>query len=886
MPITSKIKSFWATLVRRQQVEIDLDDELSAWVDELTERKIRNGLDAEATRRAALLETGGMGQVKQRVREERVGFGLLALSRDLTYALRGLRRVPGYAAAFVLTLGLGIGANTAIFSVLNGVLLRPLPYPDADRIMYVEQAAVRSGMPSIMFSFPEVADYREQATTFDEFVEFGHWTFNVLDRGDPHRAIGGLVTPNYFKVLGIQPQLGRTLIPEDESPDAPPVAVLTHEYWLRVFGGDIAVVGQTLNLTVKQATIVGVLPPGSHYASDQPQDFYVNYAANDHYMGAAMQDERTHRMTDVFARLSPGATVDMARAEMSAISGRLRNAYPEAYPESRGIDIVVTPWIEDLTQEARPTLLILLGTAIFVLLIACANVANLTLTRLIRRERELAVRAALGAGGARLRGQLLVENLVLSTVGAVLGVVLAIAGLDLLVAYTARFTSRTGEIAVDGTVLALTLVVAVGTAILFAWAPRMPFTQDLGASLSASGGGRSTGGVSRRRTQRALVVCQLAFAFMLLVGAGLLIRTLVQLNQVDPGFDLANVLLLEAPDFTQQTPIQRQQFGNSVVERVEGYPGVVSAAMASAAPLRGSNPINREFRVEGRTLDGVMPQSVSRTVSPGYFSTAGTALVRGREFGRDDQPDSVAVTILSEAMARFYFEDEDPIGRRIAGWQSEGEANWMTIVGVVEDTKADGLDQDAIHTYYRSSTQGFTPSTFLVRADGDARPLAPEVVETIRTLDPNRPVDHIQTLEELRSESIAPQRLNATLFGIFSLLALVIATVGIAGVLLFSVSQRTQEFGIRAALGATRAQVLRMVLQEGALLAIIGLGVGGIASLFLSGLLSGLLFEVEPIDPISFLGSAFVLILVSITASLIPAWRATQVDPMVALRSD
>ncbi len=276
MPITSKIKSFWATLVRRQQVEIDLDDELSAWVDELTDRKIRSGLDAEAARRAALLETGGMGQVKERVREQRFGFGLLALSRDLAYALRGLRRVPGYAAAFVLTLGLGIGANTAIFSVINGVLLRPLPYPDADRIMYVEQAAVRSGMPSIMFSFPEVADYREQATTFDEFVEFGDWTFNVLDRGDPHRATGGLVTPNYFKVLGIQPQLGRTLIPEDESPDAPPVAVLTHEYWLRVFGGDVAVVGQTRNLTVKQAIIVGVLPPGSHYASDQPQDFYVS----------------------------------------------------------------------------------------------------------------------------------------------------------------------------------------------------------------------------------------------------------------------------------------------------------------------------------------------------------------------------------------------------------------------------------------------------------------------------------------------------------------------------------------------------------------------------------------------------------------------------------
>ena len=804
---------------------------------------------------------------------------------NFRFAVRSLRRVPGYAIAFVFTLGLGIGANTAIFSVINGVLLRPLPYPGADRIMYLEQAVTRAGIPNVMFSFPEVADYREQAKSFDEVVEFGDWTFNVLDRGEPHRATGGLVTANYFKVLGIRPQLGRTLVPEDEAEGSPPVAVLTHEYWLRAFGGDVAVVGQTLNLTVKQAAIVGVLPPGSHYASDQKQDFYVNYAANDHYMEAAMQDQRRHRMTDVFARLAPGATVESARAEVLAISTRLHEAYPEDYPESSGIEIVVTPWIEDLTSEARPTLLILLGISLFVLLIACANVANLTLTRLIRRERELAIRAALGAAGSRLRGQLLIENLILSTAGGLLGVILAVAGLDLLVAYTQRFTARIGEIGVDGSVLALTLTVAVGAAILFAWAPRLGFTRDLGASLSAAGGGRATGGLSRRRAQRVLVVCQLAFSFMLLVGAGLLVRTLVELNQVDPGFDLENVLSLQAPDFNQQSQEQRRQFGDSVVERVSTYPGVESAAMASAAPLGGSSPRFREFRVEGRTPGATTPLSVFRTVSVGYFETIGTTLLKGRSFTRADQPDTPGVVILSSSMAKYYFEQDDPIEGRISF--DLGNGQWSpeyTVIGVVADTKSDGLDREPVHTFFQVSAQNFALSTFLVRSAGNAKPLTAEVVETIRALDPNRPVDTIQTLEELRSESIAPQRLNATLFGIFSLLALTIATVGVAGILLFSVSQRTQEFGIRAALGASRFQVVRTVLGEGVLLAAMGLGVGGMGSFFLSGLLSSFLFEVEPIDPATFAGSALVLVLVTIWASIVPARRAMKVDPMVALR--
>src|SRR5262249_25499003 len=420
----------------------------------------------------------------------------------------------------------------------------------------------------------EVAHYRSQSKTIDQFVEFGDWTFNVLGRGEPHRATGGLVTANFLPMLGAQPLLGRMLIPADEAKGAPPVAVLTHAYWQRVFGSDRSVVGQTLDLTVKQAQIVGVLKPGSHYATQRAQDFYANYAANDHYMGSSMQNEWPHRMTTVYARLAPGATPASAQAELKQIAATLHRDHPEAYPASRGFDVVVMPWKDELTAKAKPTLVILLVTTVFVLIIACANVGNLTLTRLVQREREMGIRAALGAPAALLRRQLLAENLVLSALGAVLGLGIAVAGLNLLIAYTARFTNRTGEIGLDGTVLGLTLVVSTAMALLFAWAPRLTFMDDPVRAMSA-GGGRSTGSRGRRRAQRALVVSQLAASFMLLVGAGLLMRTLMGLYAVKPGFDLSNVLSLQAPNFVFQDPqnpakdnARLAQFNKDVLERV------------------------------------------------------------------------------------------------------------------------------------------------------------------------------------------------------------------------------------------------------------------------------------------------------------------------------
>jgi len=817
---------------------------------------------------------------------------------DLRIALRHLRRVPGFALAFILTLGLGIGANTAIFSIVNGVLLRPLPYPDADRIMRLRQPQLAAGVEDSSFSFPEVGHYRSVATTVDQFVEFGDWTFNVLGRGDPHRATGGLVTANFFPMLGAQPLVGRMLVAADEAKGAPPVVVLTYAYWQRVFGSDPAAVGQTLDLTVKHAEIVGVLKPGSHYASQRKQDFYANYAANDHYLGSSMQNEWPHRMTTVYARLAPGATTAGAQAELRQLAAALRQDHAEAYPKSRGFDIVVTPWKDELTAKARPALIVLLVTTVFVLIIACANVANLTLTRLVQRERELAVRAALGAPVATLRRQLLAENLVLSVLGGALGFGLAVAGLNLLIAYTSRFTSRTGEIALDGRVLAFTLLVSTAMAMLFAWAPRLTFVSEPVRAMAA-GGARQTSTRGRRRVQRALVVSQLAASFMLLIGAGLLTRSLLRLYAVDPGFNLENVLSLEAPaNFEQANPAvnaqRAAQFGLDVVERVKGEASVKNAAIASAAPLAGSFPQQREFRIDGADVDALSssPRTVTRTVSGSYFQTIGTPLKAGRPFQPTDLRTAPPVVILSESMAKYYFKTSDPIGRRIS-WKATngitGAVSWTApaeIVGIVAGSRADGVDQAPMHTIFQADTQSFTPSTLLVRTSGAPDRLTPRVIETIRQLDPNRPIDHIQTLEEIRDETIAPQRLNATLIGLFAALALAIATVGVAGVLAFSVSQRTNELGIRMALGAGRGAILRMILGEGAAMALAGLVVGGMAAIPLAALLKGLLFGIEPADPPTVALSAVLLFGVAIIASWIPARRATAVNPITALRSD
>ncbi len=590
--------------------------------------------------------------------------------RAVRLAVRSLMRAPGYTTAFILTLGLGIGMNTAIFSVVNGVLLAPLPYPDADRIMYVRQPAEAAGIANVSFSFLEVEDLRG-ARTMDEFVEYGDWTFTVVGEQEPHRAVGGLVTSNYFAVLGLQPLAGRVLGPQDDADGAEPAMVLTYDYWTRVFGADESVLGTTVRLRAfsqpKTTRIVGVLEPGTHYTGTRRQDFFVNYATNDHYLSATMEDARNHRMTDVFARLAPGQTPEAAAAELTSLHASMKQEYPDAYPERLGLGITASRWQDELTREARPTFLILMGTVALVLLLACANVANLTLTRLVRRERELAVRAALGASRSRLRRQLLTENLVLSLAGGALGLAIAVFGLDLLVQYANRFTVRTGEIGIDVPVLLFTIAMAAGIALLLAWAPTLPGAGGLGNAAGAAGSARGVVGFSKKHVQRGLVVSQLALSFTLLIGAGLMVRSLVNLTRVETGIEYENVVVMQAPNTTGRSAEENLQLLDQVLDEIREHDGVLSVAHASRSPWDpNTNLLNLTFRTEGGEEEGITsPMAQQNFVSPLYFTTAGISIVRGRAFMPTDDEGSEHVAIINEAHERdLYGPNVDQRDRR------------------------------------------------------------------------------------------------------------------------------------------------------------------------------------------------------------------------------
>jgi putative ABC transport system permease protein len=804
-------------------------------------------------------------------------------------ALRMFRQDPGYAVAFVLTLGLGIGATTAIFSAVEGVLIRPLPYPHADRIVVLQQPVTRAGQKNGSFSFVEVADYRAQTKTFDELVEYGDWQFNVVGLGEPRLAYGGLVTSNYFKVLAIRPLLGRTLSVEDDQRNAAPVAVLTYEFWRATFGDDRGAVGKVIELTGVPTTIVGVLEPGSHYAGTQRAELYANYPTNTHYMGASMQGDRGHRMTDVYGLVKAGVPLDTARADLEAIAGRLHAQYPTDYPPAMGYGVTATPWRDVLVKNARPTLLILMGAVGLVLLVACANVGNLTMARLVRRERELAVHTALGATRARLRLRLLAEHLMLSLIGSALGLLVAWVARRALVDYTARLTLRADAVELNSVVLGFSLVVGLGTAFVFAWLSPLPSVDGTAAALAGgSTGTRTTAGRVQRKAQRWLVAAQIAVSFVVLVGAGLLVRTFANLQGVDPGFETAQVLSLRAPNATQFTADKNRQLFDELAARLHAFPGVVAVSTATRAPYEATPVGATSLKAENSPLDGTTApvQMLSMVVSPEYFSTLKIAVPRGRVFGPEDTSTSPHVAVINETLARLAFGSANPLGRQI-DWESVGMPfkTSRTIVGVARDVRELGGAGAVLPTAYEPSTQGFQGAAVLIRTTGDPALVGREATRIVRELDPKRPVVNVRTLDTAAADRIAPSRLNATLFGGFAILALAIAAVGIGGVLAFSVSERTREFGIRMALGSDRRQILQGVLGEGLVLASIGLVAGAIAATSLARFLQTLLFDVVPVDAPTFAAMAALLALVTVGAAWLPARRATRVDPSTALRA-
>ena len=809
---------------------------------------------------------------------------------DLRYAIRSLARARGFTLAVLLTLGLGIGANTAIFSVVRGVMLRPLPHKNGGRLMYLRQSTQGPGGENILFSVPEITDFRTASKTLGGIAEYSPLTLSLVGERDAVRIDVGLVTGNYFSVMGLSPVLGRAFGEADDGPGAAPVIMLTHEYWQKRFGGDSSIVGTSLRIGGRAVEVVGVLQPAPYFPGRI--DALMNMVNSEHHLSATMVTGRTHRMTEMVARLAPGATTTQARAEVAAISTRVHADHPEAYDAASGYRVTLTPFQEVLAQKAKLTLWLLMGAAAFVLVIACANVANLTLMRAVRREHELVVRAALGAGTGRLRRLLLAENLMLALIGGALGVLLAFGGAGMLIAFAGRFSPRAGEIRVDGAVLGFTLALVVLVAVLLSFTPRLAWEKTLGASLAA-GGRRATGGVRRQRLQQALVVAQIAVSVVLLTGAGLLTRTMQRLALVDTGMNTENVLTMEVPrDFGGQGDAAAIAEYEQMQAQLAALPGVKQVAFGSTVPLRTAG-FMLEIKADGRPVapGEPVPQSEYRTASPDYFRTAGIPVLRGKEFSSTDRAGTARVAILNKTLADRLFPNQDPIGRRVA-WTGEVlkfipvSGDWRTVIGVVGDTRDGGLDATPLPVMFMPFAQELFPSGGLViRARGDAAAIAPAATRIIRSLAPQQPIEKVLTMDQIRDESVGPRRLNAQLVTAFGVLALVVAAIGIAAVLAFSVSARTNEIGIRMSLGADAARVQRMVLSEGGVLVIVGLALGVIGALLLSRLMQGLLFGVAPHDPLTFAAVVVIMAAVGIGACWIPAARAARVDPGVALRA-
>ena len=809
---------------------------------------------------------------------------------DLRYAIRSLSRSPGFALAVVLTLGLGIGANTAIFSVVRGVLLKPLPHRDGDRLVYLRQSVSGPGGENVLFSVPEITDFRTSAKTLRGIAEYSGMIYTLQGESDAVRINVGLVTGNFFQIMGLSPVLGRLLNEGDDGTKVPPVMVLTHEYWLKRFHGDSTIIGKQVRVDNRAVTVVGVVQPAPYFPNRM--DALLNMVISEHHTSAMMVQGRTHRMTEMIARLAPGATVTQARSEVATIRSQVQADHPDAYDPASGYRVSLTPFHEVLGEKARLTLWLLMGAAAFVLVISCANVANLTLMRGVRREHELVVRAALGAGAARLRRLLLAENLLLASVGAVLGLVLASGGLRLLISLAERYSPRANEIRLDGMVLGFTLLLTLMVALILSFAPKLAKEGSLGAWVAA-GATRATASLRRQRLQRSLVVAQIAVSVMLLTGAGLLTRTMFRLSEVDTGLTAEEVLTMQVPHGSGRSDVEAKALYDRMRLELGAIPGVSEVGIGSTAPLR-STQFQLDIKAEGRPVAPGEPQPRAeyRTANPEYFRAAGIPLLRGREFVTTDTKDAQRVVILNKTLAERLFPDKDPIGQRVA-WTGDVlrfipvSGDWRTVVGVVGDTRDGGLDAELRPVLFQPFAQelSFGEGGLVIRARSNATALVPAATRLVRGIVPQDPIENVLTVAQIRDESVAPRRLNAALVASFGILALIIAAVGIAGVLAFSVSARTNEIGIRMSLGADSGKVQRMVLAEGGVLLVTGLLIGVGGSLFASRLIRGLLFGVAPHDPVTLLGVALTMIAIGIGACWVPAIRAARVDPAVAIRS-
>jgi putative ABC transport system permease protein len=883
MPLFAQVRHALRTLFRRQAVERELDSEMKFHLEMEAKAHERAGAPTDAAQQNALRAFGGVEQAKEACRDSWGTRFFDHLRQDLAYGLRGLRHNPGFSAVVILTLALGIGANTAIFSVVHGVLLRDLPYAEPGRLVLVNQAAPKAGQPALGFSVPDFMDFRERNRAFSALAEYHSMWFILLGRPDPERVQTGVVSDNYFDLLGVKPLLGRTFLPGEDKQGAAAVLVLSYEFWQRSFGGDPNVVGRVFEMNNRPHTVVGVLPPLPAFPNG---DHVYMPASACPFRGAerTLTNRRGRIIATVIGRLKDGLAPAQASADTKRVALELCGAFPQDYPKDAGYTADTTGMMTAFTGNARTPLLVLLATSGFVLLIACANVANLTLARLVRRDREIAVRVALGAGRGRIFRQLLTESTLLALLGGAAGLALAAGGLKALVSYSSNFLPRANEIAINAPVLLFTLAVSLLTGLFFGSRAPLPGGDALSKALKEGSRGSTAG---RGWLRSFLVVGQVAISVPLLVGAGLAARSLVNLQRVDPGFEtnrvLASVLNLNWSRYDDFP--KRYGFWERAMTEAASLASVQSVAMSGNEPLNGLVNFAVPFRLERSALDPNTPPPSATTfvASEDYFVTVGQPLLRGRAFRSSDNRDAPRVAIVNQSLASRHWKNEDPIGQRIT---FDNGTTWTTIVGVVANTRQqlNAEPVDEIHTPLRSSG-GLISGTILVRTAGPPAALMRDLREAIRRADPQQPVTRIETLEQVRTNSLGAPRLIASLLGLFAVLALVITAAGIGGVLAFSVGQRTQEIGIRMALGASRSAVLWMILRQGLTLVGLGLALGAVASFFLTRLMTTVLYGVPPTDPLTFVVVLAVLGAVAIVACVAPARRATGINPVVALRA-
>ena len=880
MPFLSRIASTWRNLSNKEVVDHELTEELRAHVDLLTDQKIREGLEPEAARRAALVEVGGVEQVKERVREVRMGRPLDDLSQDLRYALRGLRKHPAFTAVAVITLALGIGANTAIFTVINTVLLRPLPYENPEQLVtLIETIAERP----FGVSFQNFVDWRNQNTVFENITALrARESFNLTGAGESERLQGRLVSANFLSTLGIKPIRGRDFLAEDDQPSATPVAIISHALWQRRFGADESIIGKQLVLNGQQFTVIGITPPNFSFGSDADLTVPIGLSAERFKLRGKDPG------ISAFARLKPGTSIESANAELNTIAARLEQQYPDT---NTGRRVQIESLRESVVGDIRPTLLTLLGAVGFVLLIACANVANLLLTRSASRQREMAIRTALGAGRMRILRQLFTESTVLALVGGVVGLLLAIWGTSVLSSYIPEGIPRMSELSVDGSVLAFTFGASLVTGLFFGLAPVLQSAKtNLTETLKE---GERNSSPSHNRAGKLLVISEVALTLVLLVGAGLLVKSFWRLSQVNPGFNPQNVLAMQISINARPEEGPRvDNFLSQLQQRVRQLPGVQSVSVSNGLPFEGANfpPIV----IEGKPAPapGQDPNGLLYIVSADYFKTMGIDLVRGRLFSSEDRKDTPQVALIDEVFARQHFPNEDPIGKRFK--LNTPDAESREIIGVVRHVEHSSLEGPTANTaefYFnfdqipvKSVTRYVRRVNFLVRTNVEPLSLAGSVRNQISALDKDQAVFNVRTMEQALAQSVAAQRFTMILLAVFALLALTLAAVGIYGVISYSVAQRTREVGIRMALGAKTIDVLNLVVRDGLKLVLIGIGVGLAGALLLTRLMTTLLFGVTATDAVTYVTVALSLVVVALIACCIPARRATKVDPLVALR--